>query len=291
MPFSGLDDMIAEMALGKKHRQSATRIVQTGATSVAGRWHECFTTNGTGGIGVLSGTAGVGAERNGLSPGAIPMSPRLVTPDTRQLTAMMAVTPAATMVPGICRLIDILYVYPQCNVATGAGTTLNNAAAKPARFDNGRDVKVGAIVTGALGAASPVLTLTYTDQDGNTGNTGLLAASANSLPVGVFLAGSPVSGVLGGPDMLMAAGDGGVRQIDSYTVATGTTGTVALILYRDLGDVPIIAANVAGERDFLTQIPSMPIIPDDACCSPIVLIGGALVTNSPILLTTQTAWG
>lgn len=291
MAFSALDDMISEMALGKKQRQNANRLVQTGATSVAGRWHECFSTQGTGGIGVLTGTAGVGAARDGSSPGSLPMNPRNVTPDTRHLMAMTAVTPAATLVPGIARLIDILYVYPQCNVATGAGTTLNNAAPRPSRFDNGKDVKVGAIVVGALGAASPVLTLTYTDQDGNAGNTGFLSASANSLPVGCFLAGAAVAAILGAPDMLMAAGDSGVRQIDSYTVAGGTTGTVTFILYRELGEVPIIAANVAGERDFLTQIPSLPIISDDACIAPIVLTGGALVVNSPLVLTLQTAWG
>ena len=139
MAFSGLDDIISEIALGKRYRMTANRILNTGATSAAGRWHEAFAiSNGTGGIGVLTGTAGVGAARDASSPGAFPLVPVNVTPDTRHLSMMNILTPATTLAPGVAKLIDILYIYPSCNVATGAGTVLNNAAARPARFNNGR---------------------------------------------------------------------------------------------------------------------------------------------------------
>ena len=284
--------MISEMAAGKKQRLTANRIVNTGATSAAGRWHEAFAiSNGTGGIGVLTGTAGVGVARDASSAGALPISPVNVTPDTRHLTAMAAVTPGATMVPGIVKLIDILYIYPSCVVTTGAGTTISNAAGKPARFNLGKDVKLGAIVAGtALGAATPVITVTYVDQDGNTGNTGFLAASANSLPIGCLLSGAAVA-VPGSPEMLLAAGDSGVRELTSYTTATGTTGSVTFVLYRDLAEVPLITANLMAERDYLSQIPSLPTIDDNACLAALVLAGGALAVNSPIILTTQFAWG
>jgi hypothetical protein len=291
MAFSGLDDLTSEMAAGKKQRLTANRIINTGATSAAGRWHEAFAiSNGTGGIGVLIGTAGVGAERNAGSPGALPISPVAVTPDTRHVTAMAAVTPGATVVPGIAKLIDILYVYPSCAVTTGAGTVLSNAAAKPARFNNGKDVKLGAIVVGALGVASPLITLTYVDQDGNAGNTGFLSAAANSLPVGALLSGAAVV-VPGSPEMITAAGDTGVRELTSYSVAAGTTGTVTFFLYRDLAEVPLITANLMAERDYLTQIPSLPTIDDNACLAALVLAGGALTINNPLILTVQTAWG
>lgn len=292
MAFTGLDDMISEMAAGKKQRIRSNRIVNTGATSAAGRWHEAFAiSNGTGGIGILTGTAGVGVARDASSPGALPINPISVTPDTRHVQAMMAVTPAATMVPGLCNLIDILYIYPSCVVTTGAGTTISNAAAKPTRFNNGKDVKLGAIVAGtALGAASPVITCTYVDQDGNTGATGFLSAAANSLPIGALLSGAAVA-VPGSPEMIMAAGDSGVRELTSYTTASGTTGTVTFFLYRDLAEVPIISANLGGERDYLSQIPSLPTVDDNACLAFLVLAGGALVVNSPLITTVQLAWG
>jgi len=45
------------------------------------------------------------------------------------------------------------------------------------------------------------------------------------------------------------------------------------------------------ERDYLTQIPSLPTIDDNACLAALVLAGGALTTNNPLILTVQTAWG
>lgn len=284
--------MISEMAAGKKQRIRSNRIVNTGATSAAGRWHEAFAiSQGTGGIGILTGTAGVGVARDASSPGALPLNPVNVTPDTRHVQALMCYSPATTLVPGLCNLIDILYIYPSCVVTTGAGTTISNAAAKPARFANGKDVKLGAIVAGtALGAASPLITVTYTDQDGNTGNTGFLAAAANSLPIGALLSGAAISAP-GSPEMLFATGDTGIRDLVSYTTANGTTGTVTFFLYRDLAEVPIVAANLGGERDYLSQIPSLPTIDDNACLAFLTLAGGALTANNPIVCTVQMAWG
>lgn len=283
--------MISEMAAGKKQRLTANRIINTGATSGAGRWHEAHAiANGTGGIGVLTGTAGVGVARDATSIGALPLSPQAVTPDTRHITSMMAVTPAATAVPGIIKLVDILYIYPSCVVTNGAGTVLSNAAAKPTRLGTGANVKLGAIVVGALGASGLTITTTYVDQDGNAG-TGFLSAPVSSAPVGMLLAGATQGSVFGSPEMLLAAGDSGVRELTSYTTANGTTGTVTFFLYRDLGEVPLIAANVGGERDFLSQIPSLPTVDDNACLAALVLVGGSLTANNPIVLTLQLAWG
>lgn len=291
MAFSGFDDIITEAGNGKKQRITGNRIINTGATTAAGRWHEAFAiSNGMGGIGVLTGTAGVGVARDGTSPGALPINPVNVTPDTRHLMAGAAVVYTALAVPGVAKFIDILYIYPSCNVSTGAGTTISNAAGKPARFNNGKDVKLGAIVVGALGAASPILTCTYVDQDGNTGNTGFLACGSNSLPVGCLLTGAAVA-ALGGPEMIMAAGDSGVRELTSYSVASGTTGTVTFFLYRDLGDVPLLQATLMSERDFLSQIPSLPQVDDSACLTALVLSGGALTANNIISLTLQLQWG
>lgn len=292
MAFSGLDDLISEMAAGKKQRLTANRIINAGATSAAGRWHEALAiSNGTGGIGVLTGTAGVGVARDSSIVGALPLQPATVTPDTRHLTAMSAVSPGATVVPGIVKLIDVLYIYPSCVVTTGAGTTINNAAGKPARFNNGAGVRLGAIVAGtALGAASPVITVTYVDQDGNTGSTGFLSASANSLPIGALLSGAAIA-VQGEPSMITAAGDSGVRELTSYSTASGTTGTVTFFLYRDLAEVPLIAANLMSERDYLSQIPALPTIDDSAYLALLVLAGGALTANNPVIVTLQTAWG
>lgn len=290
MGFSSLDDRTNKVTvLGQTQRIRGQRTIVTGATSVAGRWHECFTGAGTGGAGVLTGTAGVGFALSSATTGSIPQKTANVSPATKHLAYGYAVSPATTLSPGLALLTDLLYCYPSC-VVTGTPTTLNNGAAKPTRFDNGREVQAAAIVVSVLGATTPSLTMTYTDQSGNTGNTGSFTASANSLPVGSLLSGGAVA-QLGGPDMVMAAGDSGVRELNSYTIASGTTGTVSFLLHRPIAEIPIIAANTPAERDFVFQVPTSPKIDDDACLAILVNIGGALVVNQILHYSFVADWG
>lgn len=291
MSFSSYSDLIAEITAGKFQRIPFQRTLQTGAASVAGRWHEGFSAAGTGGPGTaFTGTAGLGAALTNANAGSIPLATNTVTPDTQHLTTLMAYTPATTAVPGILMLTDLLYVYPSCVVTTGAGTTLSNAAGKPTRFNSGAGVQCSAVVNAALGAASPVITASYTNQSGTAGRTGTFAASANSLPLGSFLSGGGTA-ALGGPHMALQAGDSGVQQIDSYTTATGTTGSVAFVLHRPIATIPLVSANTPGERDFVNQFVSMPRVQDAACLTVFALVGGALATGQIVYGEIQAAWG
>lgn len=288
MPFSSLDDLISEIGAGKSARLEGFRTIQAGATSLAGRWHECFTAGGTGGSGTLTGTAGVGVALNSATVGALPQPTVNVSTDTKHLLSMLGVTAASTAVPGILMLTDLLYLYPSC-VVTGTPTTLNNGAARPTRHNNGAGVQASAIVATAIGAATPTLTMTYTDQGGVSG-TGAFTASANSLPVGSLFSGGTAA-QLGAPYMSLAAGDSGVRTLDSYTIGSGTTGTVSFVLHRPIAKVPLVAVNTAGERDFLAQMPSLPRIDDDACLAFLILVGGSLVASQIVTYDLMTAWG
>ncbi len=290
MGFSSIDDLVTEITTnGKFQRIPVTRVAQTGATSVAGRWHELFTGGGTGGAGVLTGTAGLGTALSSATAGALPQGTATVTPDTKHLLSMSAVTAGATVVPAWLMLTDLLYVYPSC-VVTGTASTLSNAAGKPTRHNNGAGVQCSCIVASALGAAQPTLTVTYTDQDGNTGNTGIVLASANSLPLGSMLGGG-VAANLTGPYLPLAAGDSGVRELNSYTIASGTTGTVSFVLHRPIAMIPLVAANTAGERDFLNQMPALPKIDDAACLALFALVGGALTAGNSVSGELLMAWG
>ena len=289
MGFTGLDDLVLQVSTnGKQKRIPFHRIIQTGATSVAGRWHECFTTaSGTGGTGVLTGTAGSGTAMTAAKAGALPIGPS-VSPATRHVQRLTIYTPATTAVPGNVKLIDILYMYPSCTTLT-TPTTLAQTEAKPTRMTaNYSDIQIGAIVTAATGAANPLLTVTYTDQAGNTGKTATLAASANTMPVGSMLTASGAA-VLGMPNAAHPVGVSGVQKIDSYAITSGSiAGTVCFILYREVASIPVLAANTASERDLNFDLPK---IDDDACLTMIVQPGGALVASSVLAGELTTVWG
>lgn len=290
MAFSTLDDLISEIGASKFQRSTGFRTINTGATSVAGRWHECMSGTGSGGVMTLTGTAGVGVALSSSTSGAFPQQTVNVSTDTKHLLTMSGVTPATTAVPGFLVLTDLLYMYPSC-VLTGTPTTLNNGAAKPTRFNNGIGVQCSGIVATAVGAATPSLTMTYTDSGGTGSNTGNLTASANSLPVGSCFTGGTVA-TLGSLYMNLANGDSGVRQLDSYTIPSGpTTGTVTFMLHRPIATIPLVAANVAGERDFLFNMPSLPKIDDDACLGFFLLTGGALTASNQVQVDLGMAWG
>lgn len=280
--YSGIDDYTTQITTNaKKLTIDWNRVVNTGATSVAGRWHEAFAGLGTGGQGVLTGTAGQGIAFTRSNAGALPLNAN-VTPATRHLINGHVFTAAATAVPGIVKLIDLLYAYPSC-VVTGAPTTLADTATRPARLTgNPAGVQIGCIVVGALGAAQPILTVTYRDQSDSTTGTCSFAASANSQPVGSMLTASAVAGVLSGPAGSLASGDTGVAGVNSYTLASGTTGTVTFILYREIATFPLPAVGIAGERDFFTGTPTLPLIDDDACLAFLVQPGGALTASQVI---------
>ncbi len=291
MPWSSHDDAAYKMrALGKSERMSGSRVMVTGATSVAGRWHECLSGGGMGGTMVLTGTAGLGAALSNATVGALPaaMNAPGVVGDERKLVTLKVSTPQSLACPGEVRLLDLLYIYPSCAINTP--TVLSNAAGKPTRMGNGDGVKILAIITGALGAANTTVTFSYTNQAGTAGRTGTIMASANSLPAGALLT-AGVAGQLGGPYASLQAGDTGVRSIESYTVASGTTGTVAFVLAREIAEAPLIAANVPAIMDFAFNTPGWPQIEDAACLGLVANVGGALTTSQALNYGIFFGWG
>jgi hypothetical protein len=112
-----------------------------------------------------------------------------------------------------------------------------------------------------------------------------MTSPVNSAPISLLYAYNA------SPFVPMAAGDVGIKRINSYTLASGTTGTVAFVLVKPLAVIPLLAANTASERDFLSQLPSLPRIQDDACLGFITLIGGAMTTSQSIQGVIGHGWG
>jgi hypothetical protein len=288
--FSSFDDFINETTTnGKRQILPFYRTINTGATSAAGAWHECFASVGTGGTGTFTGTAGVGVAMTSATTGALPISPAVVSTDLRYLTKIVAQVAATTAVPGWVMLTDMLYQYPSC-VVTGTPTVLSNAAGKPARHNSGIGAELSAIVNGANGAATPLLTCTYTNTVPTAGRTGTLASTLASSPVGRMYGGAAAGGVLTTPIMGRAAGDLGVNELNSYAITSGgTTGTVTFLIHRPITTIPLIAANAPSFENYIGDI--MPQIDDNACLGLFVNIGGALPANQVLQGELRMGWG
>jgi len=87
------------------------------------------------------------------------------------------------------------------------------------------------------------------------------------------------------------AGVIGIQQKSAYVINVGgTSGVGSFILHRPIALIPLVAATIAGERDFLNQIPSLPRVYDDSCLGMFMLIGGAMTAGGNVMGELQYGW-
>ena len=287
MGFSSYDDFINQTTSNNKTNQWYFQKVSSNAgASTAGRWHEFLTANGIPSAVSFSGSAGVATSLSSSTAGAMTLIEGNVGPNTRHLTNMMAWTNSTTVSPASLILCDFLLYYPAC-VVTGSPTALNNSTTLP-RYADGKGVMAIIAVQTALGAASPALTLTFTatNSAGTTSSqSATLTSPGNSAPISTLFANS------GGGFLPIPAGNVGVTKIDSYTLGSGTTGTVAMILVKPLMQIPLGTTYLPSARDTVFQMPSFPEIEDGACLGFIGMVGGAMAASSHIGGFIKYAWG
>lgn len=296
MGWASIDALINDITVnGKSFKSTFNRTVNIGATSVAGRWHECLAGGGTGGAMTLTGTAGTGIICNSSTAGALPTGGNVST-DIKRLLSMLIGTGGATLAPALVLLTDIIHIYPSCALVTTPSTLSNHptwTGTGDTRMTNAKGVQCSVVVTTAGTAGNGAILPTYVDQDGNSqAAPRALQAPVATAPVGCLYGDTGTAVTVGGPFMPLAAGDSGVRQITSYTIPTGlTSGVGAFILHRPIAQIPIGVANLFSERDFLAGIPTLPRVYDDACLGLFIQIGGAATAGQTIIGELNFGWG
>jgi hypothetical protein len=185
---------------------------------------------------VTTGIPGTGATpAAGVNGGALsaPISGQLFRSNPTAMNAYLARLAAQSSVAGTLLIIDRLWANSGL-VVTSTGAQAITPVALPARSADGTANGEGVLAAiewrVAGGAGTPTVTLTYTDQSGNTGATAVFTGVA-SPPIGTFE-------VFG-----LAAGDTGIRAPTSFIQsATRTSGTMHLVLFRILAAIPMLAA-------------------------------------------------
>lgn len=283
--WTSFSDFITEVTTSGKYKGSTfMKVSSNGAALAAGRWAEAYTWTGIPAAGPQTGTAGTSVQiKQSVQATGIDIG-STVTPDVRSLLTLQAFSPEATLVPAIAVLVDYL-VYTPAMVVTGTETTIISSNAS--RYTDGIGTQVIVSVQSALGAAQPALTLTCTYSDDTSAAAPFaLTAPANSLPVSALLQYN------GTPFMPLPSGKTGVKRVTSYNIDSGdTTGTVCFFVVKPLAMVPVLAVNVATERDLMVQMPSLPRVYDDAHLGWIVQVGGAMTTSTPFGGFVGMGWG
>lgn len=237
MAITTLDGAIAGM------QKPQTFIKTTGTMEATGIPHSTWYAAGAPGAGSAPSSGVNGGSHSALVAGQIPHV------DPGSGNAYLARLSATSSVSGTLLLCDRLWSNSGLSVTSTSAQAITPATL-PSRDLNGSTNGEGVLFaiewSAAGGAGVPTVTLTYTDQDGNTGATGTFTGQATPA-VGTFEIFS------------LAAGDRGVRAPTSFIQsATRTSGTMHLIGFRILSQLEVTAANIGNATDALTS--GMPIL-------------------------------
>lgn len=196
-------------------------------------------------------TAGVPGAATAPSPGLAgaaltTYAGQIPVPAASNNTYLARFSGVSSAQAGVLLLCDRLWHNSGFTITSTGAQTINSVA-WPARDMNGSTNGVGVIlgveVSGATGAGTPTITVSYTNDANTSGRTGTNSvATVASSAVGSFY---PIG---------LQAGDTGVRSVQTLTLsATWTSGTMHLVAYRVLASLELGAAGLPNAIDALTS--------------------------------------
>lgn len=297
MGFSSMDEMIQKITVNNQTaRVDWNKNFLPTSAAVAGEWHCLARGAGNPSSGTIYNTgtnlafqsvddtvAGSGGMRHGGD----------VSPATKHIVNASAGTSAATTAPSVLMLVDLLGFYRVTSVTTTTAQTLNNTITLP-RYTDGVGVMAFAWNTNAtaMGAATPTITLNYTNQAGTAGRTtpAVLPTCKTAAANGLILYSGTGAGKYN-PFIPLAGGDTGIRSIQSLTLsASYVSGEFAIALCKPLITLPIGALGVVTERDYVNGLPSLPRVYDGANLIWLMGSGAATPINSGLFGHIDFAW-
>ncbi len=237
MAITTLDGAIA----GMRAPQPFMKVGVTMAAVAAQRAYTPWYANGNPGA---STATAVGVNGEAVTPALGSTGGRILRTNPVSGNAHLARLAVNATSAGTLWLIDRLWHNSGLTVTSTTAQAITPATL-PARSgdgtSNGANVMAAIEWSATGGAGTPTVTLTYTDQDGNTGATGTFTGVA-SPPVGTF------------EIFTLAAGDTGIRAPTSFIQsATRTSGTMHLVLFRVLAQIEVTSANIGNAIDALTS--------------------------------------
>ena len=292
--FSSQDDMVNEISTnGKFYRTDWQKSTFATTAHTAGLWYSLMRGGGNPAADTILGT-GTNLAFQALSDAVatasgIPHGGNVG--GYKVLLSAAAQTAAATTAPCVLMLVDMLGFYNITSVTTTGAQTLNNTVTLP-RYTDGAGVQAFLTPSTVMGAATPNITLNYTNSAGTAGK-----ATPVTLPIGNSAAAvtSVVYSGTGsgkyGPFIPLAAGDAGIRSVQSINLsASYVSGVLNLVLCKPIMTLPITTLGVTAERDLVNQFASMPRIYDGACLNWLMLAGAATPVASPLSGHLEFGW-
>jgi hypothetical protein len=209
----------------------------------------------------------------------------------KHLLSAAAQCATASVAPCVLMLVDMLGFYNITSVTTTGDQALNNTVTLP-RYTNGAGVQAFLTPSTVMGAATPNIRLTYTDEGGTAGSlTPATLPVGNSAAAVTQIVYSGAGAGKFGPFIPLALGDSGIRSVQQFNLsASYVSGVLNLVLCKPLMTLPITTLGVTAERDLINQFMSVPKIFDEACLAWLMLAGAATPVGSPMSGHLEFGW-
>lgn len=223
--------------------------------------------------GILTSTVLARSTDGGLQHGAN------VSPETKYLRSVTAMTSTATALPMPLILCDYLMCYPFVDMSLTDQQDMTNSTSLT-RYTDGKGVQVMAVLTNA-GVGGQSFYFTYTNSDGVSGRTSQTVTMNTATAIGTVIT-SSVSTVnqSGNPFIGLQDGDSGVRSIESVTMLGADVGLFALVLVKPLLWTAVNENTAPYEKDALLVGGDIPRIYDDAFLGFLALPRGTLAATA-----------
>lgn len=230
-------------------------------------WHSLWKALGQPAAGATPGT-GVGVRPTKATTGALPF----VHPPSGQLNYLLRASMSGG-VRGVLTIYDRLWhnsgllgtqTTPDTNIG---GLTVNRPDG------TGFATELWGEIYSSLGDANATINVKYTDQDGNTNQSGYLDFGET---FGVLGYGSEAGSMF---PINLSRPDSGVRSCDAYHWSSSTpfAGNFGFVILRRLADIPLVRASVEETYDFVRL--GLPQVYDDACLAMMLRLDGGSTTS------------
>lgn len=216
-----------------------------------------------------------------------------VSTDIKNMVNASLVTAAATGVPGVLMMVDLLLAYPYIDANSASAQTCTNNNTLP-RYTTGAGVRAFMVAATTVGATPHNIQMSYTNSGSTAGRAIPITTACTASAIVPHITHSGVAANNYGPFLPMATGDAGVKSIQSVTLSA-TSGTAStfyhMVLCKPLVTIPITTVSVAAERDLINQLPSMPQIVDGACIGFLWFAGAATAASTSFFGSFDVVWG
>ena len=292
--FTSQDDMINQISTsGKFYRADWNKTTFTTTAQTAGMWYSLFRGGGNPPADTILGTgtnlafqalSDITANATGIRHGGD-------VGGFKHLLNAAAQTAASTTAPCVLMLVDLLGFYPITTVTTLGAQTLDNTVTLP-RYTSGAGVQAFITPSTVMGAATPNISLGYTNSAGvGSRATPVTLPIGNSAAAVTQIVYSGTGSGKYGPFMPLAAGDAGIRSVQSINLSVSyVSGVLNLVLCKPLCTLPITTLGVTAERDLVNQFMSMPKVYDGACLALLMLAGAATPVGSSLSGHLEFGW-